>query len=103
MLDIKFIRENQDLVKDAIRKKFVKLNLDDLIALDDRRRETLLLVENLRGEQKKISEKVPTVTDPAERETLIAAIRPLKENLTEKEEELKQEFNTKAKALHIKK
>ena len=38
MLDIKFIKENQDLVKDAIRKKFVKLDLNDLISLDDRQR-----------------------------------------------------------------
>ena len=90
MLDIKFIRDNQDLVKDAIRKKFVKLNLDDLIALDDKRRETLLLVENLRAEQKKISDKMPTLSDPAEREQLIADIRPLKDHITEKEEELKK-------------
>ena len=90
MLDIKFIRENPDLVKDAIRKKFVKLNFDDLIALDDKRRETLLLVENLRAEQKKISDKMPTLSDPAEREKLIADIRPLKDHITEKEEELKK-------------
>ena len=89
MLDIKFIRENQDLVKDAIRKKFVKLNLDDLIALDDKRRETLLLVENLRAEQKKISDKMPTLSNPIEREQLIADIRPLKDNIAQKEEELK--------------
>ena len=89
MLDIKFIRENQDLVKDAIRKKFVKLNLDDLITLDDKRRETLTLVESLRAEQKKISDKMPTLSNPIEREQLIADIRPLKEHLTQKEEELK--------------
>ena len=90
MLDIKFIRENQDLVKDAIRKKFVKLNLDELITLDDKRRETLLLVENMRAEQKKISDKMPTLSNPIEREQLIADIRPLKENISAKEEELKQ-------------
>ena len=89
MLDIKFIRENQELVKDAIRKKFVKLNLDDLIALDDKRRETLLLVENMRSEQKKISDKMPTLSNPIEREQLIADIRPIKETISTKEEELK--------------
>ncbi len=90
MLDIKFIRDNQDLIKDAIRKKFVKLNLDDLISLDDRRRETLSLVENLRSEQKKISDQVPLAKDPAEREKLLAEIRPLKDHVTEKEEDLKK-------------
>ncbi len=90
MLDIKFIRENQDLVKDAIRKKFVKIDLDELIALDDKRKATLLEVENMRAEQKRISDKMPTLSNPIEREQLIADIRPLKENLTTKEEELKK-------------
>ena len=90
MLDIKFIRENHDLVRNAITKKFVKLNLDDLIALDDRRRETLLATENLRAEQKRISDGVPLATNPEEREKLLAELRPLKERVTEKEEELKK-------------
>ncbi|MBP6884542.1 MAG: serine--tRNA ligase [Candidatus Pacebacteria bacterium] len=89
MLDIKFIRENQDIVKDAIRKKFVKLNLDDLIKLDDTRREVLLLVENLRGEQKRISDGM-IHADQAGKEALLAELRPLKEHVTEKEEELKK-------------
>jgi seryl-tRNA synthetase len=89
MLDIKFIRENQDIVKDAIRKKFVKLNLDDLIKLDDTRREVLLLVENLRAEQKRISDGMITA-DATLREALLSELRPLKEHVTEKEEELKK-------------
>ncbi len=89
MLDIKFIRENQDLVKDAIRKKLVKLNLDELIALDDKRREVLLLVENLRAEQKKISDGM-VGADSARREQLLTELRPLKEHITQKEEELKK-------------
>lgn len=92
MLDIKFIRENQDLVKDAIRKKFVKLNLDDLIALDERRRETLQLVESLRAEQKKISDGIQSAT-PEEREKLLAELRPMKEHIGTKEEELKTLMN----------
>jgi seryl-tRNA synthetase len=35
MLDIKFIRENKDLVKEGARKKHVDFNVDELIALDD--------------------------------------------------------------------
>ncbi len=89
MLDIKFIRENSDLVKGAIAKKFVTLNLDDLIALDDKRREVLLLVENLRAEQKRISDGM-IAADAAGREALLAELRPLKEHVTEKEEELKK-------------
>jgi seryl-tRNA synthetase len=89
MLDIKFIRENQDLVKGAIRKKFIKLDLDALVALDDRRREVLLLVENLRAEQKRISDGMVSA-DAAGREELLVQLRPLKEHVTEKEDELKK-------------
>lgn len=92
MLDIKFIRENQDLVKDAIRKKFVKLDLDELVALDERRRETLLLVENLRAEQKKISDGMMAAS-AQEREALLQQLRPLKEHVGEKEEDLKTIMN----------
>lgn len=89
MLDIKFIRENQDIVKDAIRKKFVKLNLDDLVALDDKRKETLQLVESLRSEQKRISDGMISA-DQDGKEKLLSELRPLKEHVNEKEEELKK-------------
>jgi len=89
MLDIKFIRENQDVVKDAIRKKFVKLDLDELIALDDRRREALQLVESLRAEQKRISEGMAGPLEAEAREKLLAELRPLKEHVGQKEEELR--------------
>ena len=44
MLDIKFIRENPDLVKENIRKKFQNAKLplvDEVIALDSERREAI--------------------------------------------------------------
>ncbi len=89
MLDIKFIKENQDIVKDAIRKKHVTLNLDDLITLDDSRRELLQAVETLRAEQKTVSDGMVNA-DTARREVLLTQLRPLKETLQVKEEELKK-------------
>ncbi len=38
MLDIKFIRENKDLVAAGAKKKHVDIDLDALIALDDKRK-----------------------------------------------------------------
>ncbi len=89
MLDIKFIRENQDIVKEAIRKKAVKMDLDELIALDDRRREALQLAETLRAEQKRVGEGMAGQMAPEARDALLAELRGLKENLAEKEEALK--------------
>ena len=45
MLDIKFIRENKDVVQAGASKKHVKINIDELITLDDKRKETLSSIE----------------------------------------------------------
>ena len=38
MLDIKFIRENTDLVKSAAKKKHIEVDIDELVKLDDSRK-----------------------------------------------------------------
>lgn len=90
MLDIKFIKENADLIKEAARKKRIKFDVDELLQIDETRLETLSLVENLRAEQNKISDKVAGIKDATERETLIKEMRALKEHLKQKEDELKE-------------
>ncbi len=37
MLDIKFIRENKDIVQAGAKKKLVDVDVDELIAVDDER------------------------------------------------------------------
>ena len=54
MLDIKFIRENPDKVKKGCKTKQVKVNIDQLLKLDKKRREYLKEIEDLRAKQKKI-------------------------------------------------
>ena len=90
MLDIKFIRENKDLVKDGARKKRVDFNVDDLIALDDERKEVLVEVEEMRSKQNQASETIRTETDPALRESKINEIREMKTVLQNKEEKLRE-------------
>ena len=55
MLDIKFIRQNPDAVKKAIRDKNVDLDLDKLLAADERKRHVMTELEQLRAEQNKRS------------------------------------------------
>ena len=50
MLDIKFIRENRDLIAMAATKKHLIFNVDELLKLDDERRASLLIVEQKRSE-----------------------------------------------------
>lgn len=89
MLDIKFIRENADLIKDAARKKHIDFDPTPLIDLDIKRLEKLSLVETLRAEQNAISDKIPQMTDQAERTTLIDKMRLLKEDLKKNEDDLR--------------
>ncbi len=53
MLDIKFIRENAALVKDAVKKKYLNVDIDQLLAADEKRRGLIQKSEALRAEQKK--------------------------------------------------
>jgi seryl-tRNA synthetase len=89
MLDIKFIRENPDLIKEAARKKHIDFNVDELISLDIQRLEKLSLVESLRAEQNLVSDKIPQAT-PEERESLIGKMKILKEDLKKHEDELRE-------------
>lgn len=88
MLDIKFIRENPDLIREAARKKHISFNVDELISSDQKRVEKLALVEGLRAEQNAVSEKIPNASSE-EKQTLIAQMSGVKETLKQHEEELK--------------
>ena len=90
MLDIKFIKENPDLIRESIRKKHVNLNIDDLLLVDKVRLEYLSLVESLRAEQNKISDKIASESDPQTRQRLIEDMRIFKEDLKNREEKLKE-------------
>ena len=86
MLDIKFIRENKDIVQDAARKKHLPFDVEQLLAVDKMRLELLTTVEQLRSEQNKLSDKVSTATDAGVRATFIEQVRVLKETLKSKED-----------------
>lgn len=54
MLDIKFIRENPDKVKEACQKKQVKCDIDRVLELDKKRRQILREIEGLKAEKNKL-------------------------------------------------
>lgn len=59
MLDQKFLRENPQLVKKAIAAKNEKAKLDQILALDKKKRKLQFKFDNLRAEQKRKSEQIP--------------------------------------------
>lgn len=58
MLDIKFIREHPDLVKEGILKKCAEDNIDEVLKLDAQRRELLQKVEILKNKRNIVSEEI---------------------------------------------
>jgi len=54
MLDIKFIRENPDEVKESCQKRQIKCDIGRLLELDEKRRELLQEIEGMKAEQNKL-------------------------------------------------
>ncbi len=71
MIDIKFLRENPDIVKENIKKKFqeYKLNLvDEVIDLDKKNREVKLNGDNLRAQRKTLSAQIGELMKSGQKE-----------------------------------
>src|SRR5690554_5236806 len=89
MLDIKFVRENPELVKENIRKKFQdhKLELvDEVIALDIENRNTKQQADNLRYERNTISKQIGNLMSQGKKDEAMA----LKNKVTEQSDLLKE-------------
>jgi len=84
MLDIKLFREQPELVKDGLRKVGGEPGVvDQVLELDERRRELLVEVEQLKAERNTLSREVGKTKDPAEREQRIAQARAAGERIPE--------------------
>ncbi len=88
MLDIKFIRENKDIVELGAKKKHVKIDIGELIELDDKRRMLISSIEKKRTEQNLASQKIIRA-NAEDREKLIESMKHLKAGLEDEEEKLK--------------
>jgi len=88
MLDRKLIRETPDLVRDAIRHRGSDFDVDQLIRLDERRRE-LLEVEQLKAERNRLSKEIGEVLKSGgNADDLRARVNALKEQVGAMETEL---------------
>ena len=58
MLDIKFIRENTDVVKNALKARNNKLDIDEVLRLDEERRKLLMEVEALKAQRNKANDEI---------------------------------------------
>ena len=94
MLDIKFIRENKDIIKEGAKKKNIEVDIDNLLSIDEHRLEILSRVEFLRGEQNKVSLSMGGTLSQEARTQLIEEMHLVKNELKDKEEELRETMKT---------
>lgn len=87
MLDIKFIRENKDIVSAGAKKKHIDFDVEALIKADDRRKELSQSIEKKRAEQNVVSGKIVSATSN-EKVSMITDMTRLKESLQKEEAEL---------------
>ncbi len=87
MLDIKYIRENKDLVRTALQNKRVNLDLDELLSLDAEVLELKKRVQALQEEKNANAKKMPKAT-PEERPALIERGRAVGQEISKIEPEL---------------
>ncbi len=60
MLDIKFIRENPDAVKEGLKNRRLDINIDELLKIDEDRRKFMVEVEGLKGQRNKANDEIST-------------------------------------------
>lgn len=89
MLDIKFIRENAELITLGAKKKHIPFDVGKLIEVDDKRKVLSKNLEEKKAHQNKVSVEVAKAT-PEEKARLIKEMQPLKEEMQKIEEELKE-------------
>ena len=90
MIDIKFIKENKDLIELAAKKKRVNFDVNELISVDNERLVVLKRVEDLRAEQNLASRKIAVEKDSNVRDQMISEMKILKEDLEKGEDNLRE-------------
>lgn len=88
MLDLRAIREDPEAYREALARRGAGADLDGVLALDERRRELVARVEQLRAEQNRGSKEIGSAGDAAARQALIEGVRAVSDELERLEPEL---------------
>ena len=81
MLDLTYIREHTDEVKDAMAKLYAEAPIDEILDLDKKRRTVLQEVEQLKQQRNVVSKEIGKMKDAAEREAKKAEMRAVGERI----------------------
>ena len=99
MLDIRFVRENAELVKEACRRRFKPMDevVDELVDIDAQRRKLNAKTDDLKAQQNRASKQIPVMKKNGEDTTELMA--QMKEIFAERLKELRMEKELGQEAL----
>ncbi|MFZ2095919.1 MAG: serine--tRNA ligase [Anaerolineales bacterium] len=90
MLDINIIREQPDLVRKSLLDRQMETSpVDQILELDQQRRQTIQEGESLKAERNLVSKEISQAKDPTERQAKIEAMRQVGEHISQLDEALR--------------
>ncbi|ACM19552.1 seryl-tRNA synthetase [Geotalea daltonii FRC-32] len=89
MLDVRYIRENLELVETRLKTRGTGIDLERFRQLDSQRRELLQQTETLKALRNKVSEEISRVKDKSQAQDRIAEMREVSQRVKGLDEELK--------------
>lgn len=91
MLDIKLIREQPEIIREALAKRQMDTEVvDSVLELDEKRRALILDVESRKSERNAVSKEIGRMKTAEDRESKITAMRELGDEIAVLDEQLKQ-------------
>jgi len=100
MLDIKFIRQNPEKVKEGVRKKGYDVNVDLLLSMDKKKRDLISQLEKIFAQKNQASKKISLLKNEEEKKKIILEMKELDKNSDKLKNELK-EIEAKFKELML--
>ena len=91
MLDIKLIRNETEMVKQALKNRNSNINIDDLLELDNERRALLFNVEQKKAQQNSVSKQIPIYKKEGKDTTeIFAQMKELSESIKADDEKVRE-------------
>ena len=91
MLDIKFIRENPELVRQGIKNKNETDKLDDLLKLDEQRRELILKTDELKHKRNQVSSQIPQMKKAGQDvSSVLAEMKSVSDQISDLDSQLRE-------------
>ena len=90
MLDLRFIRENPELVREALVRLNTTAPIDEILNLDEQRRRLLSEVEALKARRNAVSKEIGKMKDGDRRQALIEEMREVGERIKGLDDQVRQ-------------